>query len=113
MSVIDKSHPNEYIFMNLLEKSVEFDEWFRGLKDRVGKAQIALRLDRAVRGHFGDCSAVGSGVMEMRIHFGPGYRVYFTQRGSVVYLLLTGGDKSTQKRDIKKAIAMAHAIPED
>ena len=49
--------------MNLLEKSVEFDEWFRGLKDRVGKAQIALRLDRAVRGHFGDCSAVGSGVM--------------------------------------------------
>ncbi|MDD2684686.1 MAG: type II toxin-antitoxin system RelE/ParE family toxin [Gallionella sp.] len=83
------------------------------MKDRIGKAQIALRLDRAARGNFGDCESVGAGVSEMRIHFGPGYRVYFTRRGNVVYLLLVGGDKSTQKRDIKRAIEMANTLPED
>jgi putative addiction module killer protein len=99
--------------MYVFEKSDEFDAWFAGLKDHVGKAQVALRLDRAARGNFGDCDAVGGGVSEMRIHYGPGYRVYFTQRGAVLYLLLLGGDKSTQKRDIKRAIAMADALPED
>jgi putative addiction module killer protein len=82
------------------------------LKDPVGKAQIALRLDRAARGGFGDCEPVGGGVSEMRIHYGPGYRVYFTRRGTVLYLLLLGGDKTTQKRDIKRAIAMASTLPE-
>lgn len=99
--------------MNIFQKSDEFDEWLVGLKDRIGKAQIALRLDRAARGNFGDCEPVGAGVSEMRIHFGPGYRVYFTRRGNVVYLLLLGGDKSTQKRDIKRAIEMANTLPED
>ena len=99
--------------MNVFEKSDEFDAWFAKLKDHVGKAQIALRLDRAVKGNFGDCELVGGGVSEMRIHYGPGYRVYFTQRGTVLYLLLLGGDKSTQKRDIKRAIAMANALTED
>ena len=99
--------------MNVFEKSDEFDTWFAKLKDPVGKAQIALRLDRAAKGNFGDCEPVGCGVSEMRLHYGPGYRVYFTKRGTVLYLLLLGGDKSTQKRDIKRAIAMANLLPED
>ena len=99
--------------MNTFQKSDEFDAWLLGLKDQVGKAQIALRLDRAVRGNFGDCESIGEGVSEMRIHHGPGYRVYFTRRGKVIYLLLLGGDKSTQKRDIKRAIDMASTLPKD
>ena len=79
----------------------------------MGKAQIALRLDRAARGNFGDCEPVGEGVSEMRIHYGPGYRVYFTRRGKVIYLLLLGGDKSTQQRDVKRAINIASALPEE
>ncbi|MFA6971565.1 MAG: type II toxin-antitoxin system RelE/ParE family toxin [Gallionella sp.] len=99
--------------MNNFQKSDEFDVWLISLKDQIGKAQIALRLDRAAKGNFGDCEPVGEGVMEMRIHYGPGYRVYFTRHSSVVYLLLLGGDKSTQKRDIKRAIKMADELPKD
>jgi len=99
--------------MNIFQKSDEFDARLVGLKDPVGKAQIALRLDRAARGNFGDCEPVGAGVSEMRLHYGPSYRVYFTRRGTVIYLLLLGGDKSTQKRDIKRAIEMASALPKD
>ena len=99
--------------MNIFQKSDEFDAWLVGLKDHIGKAQIALRLDRAAKGNFGDCEPVGAGVSEMRIHYGPGYRVYFTRRDSVVYLLLLGGDKSTQKRDIKHAIEMASTLSKE
>jgi putative addiction module killer protein len=99
--------------MITFQKSEEFDVWLLGLKDHVGKAQIALRLDRAAQGNFGDCEPVGNGVSEMRIHFGPGYRVYFTRRGAVLYLLLMGGDKASQKRDIKRAIEMARLLPKD
>ena len=99
--------------MNIFLKSDEFNTWLINLKDQVAKAKIALRLDRAVKGNFGDCEPVGEGVYEMRIHYGPGYRVYFTQRDSVVYLLLSGGDKSTQKRDIKRAIDMTLTLPKD
>jgi len=99
--------------MNIFQKSDEFDAWLVGLKDHIGKAQIALRLDRAAKGNFGDCEPVGEGVSEMRIHYGPGYRVYFTRRDSVVYLLLLGGDKSTQKRDIKHAIEMASTLSKE
>lgn len=96
--------------MNIFQKSDEFDAWLAGMKDHIGKARIALRLDRAAKGNFGDCEPVGGGVSEMRIHYGPGYRVYFTRRDAVIYLLLLGGDKSTQKRDIKRAIEMASAL---
>jgi len=99
--------------MYIFQKSDEFDAWLVGLKDHVGKAQIALRLDRAAKGNFGDCEPVGEGVSKMRIHYGPGYRVYFTRRGLVVYLLLLGGDKSTQKRDIKHAIEMASTLSKE
>ena len=96
--------------MNTFERSEEFDAWLASLKDNVGRARIVHRIRSAEHGNFGDCEPVGEGVSEMRIHFGPGYRVYFTRRTELVYLLLLGGDKSSQKRDIKRAIKLARAL---
>ena len=87
-----------------------FDLWFEELKDTKGRFRIQARIDRAELGNFGDCEPVGEGVSEMRIHFGPGYRVYFAQRGSLIVLLLVGGDKSTQAKDIKAAIKLNREI---
>lgn len=92
------------------QKSEEFEAWLATLKDKVGRARIVLRIRSAEHGNFGDCESVGEGVSEMRIHFGPGYRIYYTRRGDVSYLLLLGGDKSSQKRDIKRAIEMARNL---
>jgi len=89
-----------------------FDLWFEELKDTKGRFRIQARIDRAELGNFGDCEPVGEGVSEMRIHFGPGYRVYFVQRGSLIVLLLVGGDKSTQAKDIKAAIKLNRGIKE-
>src|SRR5260370_5909574 len=91
-------------------RSDEFDDWLSGLEDVRGKARIAARILSAEQGNFGDSEPVGEGVSEMRIHFGPGYRVYYTRRGEVVYLLLLGGDKSSQKRDISRAKQMARKL---
>jgi len=99
--------------MNTFHRSDEFDSWLVALKDKVGRARIVHRIRSAEHGNFGDCEPVGEGVSEMRIHFGPGYRVYFTRRGEVIYLLLLGGDKSSQKRDIKRAIEMARALDKE
>ena len=99
--------------MNTFLASDEFSDWMSGLNDKVGKAIIGKRIRAAEAGRFGDCEPVGEGVSEMRIHYGPGYRAYFTRRGEVVYLLLLGGDKSTQKRDIKRAKALARALPKE
>ena len=88
-------------------KSGTFDAWFSGLKDRQAKARIAARIDRLSLGNPGDVKAVGSGVSEMRIDYGPGYRVYFTQRGPIIILILCAGDKRTQAADIKRAIDIA------
>lgn len=99
--------------MNTFLRTEEFDAWLAGLKDKVGRARIAHRVRSAEHGNFGDCAPVGEGVTEMRIHAGPGYRAYFTRRAEVVYLLLLGGDKSSQKRDIKRAIEMARALDEE
>ncbi len=99
--------------MNTFLRSEEFDAWLLGLKDRVGRARIVHRIRSAELGNFGDCVPVGEGVSEMHIHTGPGYRAYYTRRGDVVYLLLMGGDKSTQKRDIKRAIAMAQSLDKE
>jgi putative addiction module killer protein len=99
--------------MNTFLKSDEFNDWLIRLKDQVGKALIVKRIRSAEAGNFGDCEPVGESVSEMRIHFGPGYRVYFTRRGNVVYLLLVGGDKSTQKSDISRAKVMAGTLPKE
>ena len=96
--------------MNTFERSEEFDGWLAGLKDKVGRARMVHRIRSAEHGNFGDCEPVGEGVSEMRVHVGPGYRAYFTRRAEVVYLLLLGGDKSSQKRDSKRAIEMARAL---
>ena len=99
--------------MNTFLRSEEFDAWLSGLQDRIGRARIAHRIRSAEQGNFGDCEPVGEGVSEMRIHVGPGYRVYFTRRAGVVYLLLLGSDKSSQKRNIKRAIEMARALDKE
>ena len=99
--------------MNTLLRTTEFDRWLKGVRDRVAQARIAQRLDAAVIGHFGDCEPVGDGISEMRIHVGAGYRVYFTRRGAVVYLLLCGGDKASQKRDIKRAKKLLQLLPKE
>lgn len=99
--------------MITIHRSDEFDTWLAALKDKIGRARIVLRIRSAEHGNFGDCEPVGGGVSEMRIHFGPGYRVYFTRRGEVLYLLLLGGDKSSQKRDIKRAIEMSRALDKE
>lgn len=90
-----------------LIKSVAFDRWLRGLRDRRARARIQARLDRLVIGNPGDIKALGSGISEMRIDYGPGYRVYYMQRGPVVVILLSGGDKSSQQSDIAKAKEIA------
>ncbi|WKN20996.1 type II toxin-antitoxin system RelE/ParE family toxin [Azotobacter vinelandii] len=87
-----------------------FDRWFSGLRDRRAAVRVQARIDRAEDGNFGDCEPVGEGVSEMRIHYGPGYRVYFTQRGYELVILLAGGDKSSQAKDIKAAIDMARHL---
>jgi len=87
-------------------RTPEFDAWLKALRDPIGKARITSRIRSAEQGNFGDCEPVGDGVSEMRIHCGPGYRVYYSRRGQVVYLLLCGGSKSTQSRDIKQAKAL-------
>jgi len=89
-----------------IRKSETFDAWLSRL-ERQTKTRIAARIDRLAAGNPGDVAAVGSGVSEMRLHFGAGYRVYFLQHGPVIVVLLCGGDKSTQSADIKRAVRMA------
>ena len=90
-----------------LKQTDTFRRWHRKLRDRKARAVIAARLLRLANGLFGDTVPVGVGVSELRIHYGPGYRVYFVRRGADIIILLCGGDKSTQKRDIEKARYLA------
>jgi putative addiction module killer protein len=87
-----------------------FAAWFAGLRDRQARARITARIRRLSLGNPGDVRPVGGGVSEMRVDYGPGYRVYFVQRGEVLVILLCGGDKRTQERDIARALAMAREL---
>lgn len=88
-------------------QSAEFSKWLKRLKDRRARARVQARLDNMREGNFGDVKPVGQGISETRIHYGPGYRLYFIQRGSVLVVMLAGGDKKTQQRDIKHAKELA------
>ena len=92
-----------------VRRTEEFASWLRGLRDRLGRAKILARIDRLQEGNPGKTRSVGGGVVEMKIDFGPGYRVYYIQRGELLILLLCGGDKSTQTNDIKLAKSLAAA----
>ncbi|AXF22215.1 addiction module antitoxin RelB [Burkholderia pyrrocinia] len=89
--------------MNTINQTEEFSDWLRDLKDRVAKGSILSRIRRAQLGNFGSHKDLGDGVSEMKIDVGPGYRVYYGRQGGTVYLLICGGDKSSQDADIKHA----------
>ena len=93
-----------------IRKTGLFANWLDNLRDIQAKARVLVRIERLASGNAGDVKPVGEGVSEMRINYGPGYRVYFVQRGSELIILLAGGDKSSQPRDIKAAIRLAQNL---
>ena len=95
-----------YQMIEILRSNI-FDRWLSGLRDRRAVVRIAARLDRLAAGNPGDAQPVGDGISELRVNYGPGYRVYFIQKGRVLIVLLCGGDKSTQDRDIRQAKVLA------
>ncbi len=95
-----------------IRQTAVFAKWIRGLADRRARFAIAKRIDRLAFGHAGDARPVGGGVSELRIHMGPGYRVYFTRRGDTIVILLCGGDKGSQSRDIVRAQALVEEFKE-
>lgn len=95
-----------------VRQTPEYAAWFATLRDRVAKTRIDIRIRRLSMGNPGDAKPIGDGVSELRIDHGPGYRVYFFQRGSVLVVLLAGGDKSTQAQDIRKAKTLARNLEE-
>lgn len=99
--------------MTRMLQSATFRKWHSKLRDERAKAAIATRLLRLAQGNPGDVAPVGEGVSELRIHHGPGYRVYFQQRGELIILLLCGGDKSTQDKDIRTAKEIAAQWSDD
>jgi len=96
-----------------VRRTEEFARWLRGLQDLRAKAFIQAKIERVICGNPGDVQPVGAGVSELRIHYGPGYRVYFHQRGSMLIILLVGGDKTTQAKDIKFAQDLVRNYKED
>jgi putative addiction module killer protein len=90
-----------------VEKTDQYREWIDTLKDAAGRARILMRVDRLIQGNAGQHRNLTDGVSELKIDFGPGYRVYYTQRGSRLLLLLVGGDKSSQQKDVATAIRLA------
>lgn len=90
-----------------IRQTETYAEWFASLRDQKARARIDVRIRRLSLGNPGDVKPIGSGVSELRIDYGPGYRVYFSQRGPMLIILLAGGDKGTQDRDIKKTLELA------
>ena len=99
--------------MNTVLRTAVFDKWLSQLKDLRGNARVIKRIRDAERGNFGDCKYVGNGVSEMRVHFGPGYRLYFCRKAKRIVVLLWGGKKRNQKRDIARAQELARGLMED
>jgi len=93
-----------------IRQTEAYFQWFDSLRDRQARARINARIRRLSLGNFGDVKPIGEGVSELRIDFGPGYRVYFVQRGQTLVVLLASGDKRTQDRDIKKALKLAQEL---
>jgi putative addiction module killer protein len=93
-----------------VQETEVFTDWLEGLRDERALERILARINRLRRGNFGEVKPVGSGVSELRIDYGPGYRLYVTQRGKTVVILLCGGDKRTQAKDIKRAIEMVKEV---
>ncbi|HRB17557.1 MAG TPA: type II toxin-antitoxin system RelE/ParE family toxin [Nitrospira sp.] len=93
-----------------IRKTKTFAKWLDGLRDMRARARVQVRIERLGTGNAGDAKSVGEGVSEMRIDYGPGYRVYFTKRGSEVIVLLAGGDKRTQDADIRTALRLARSL---
>lgn len=94
-------------------QAARFAQWLEDLRDLRARARVQARIERLIGGNPGDAKPVGSGVSELRINYGPGYRVYFQQKGSTLIILLAGGDKSTQARDIEEALMLARQIKEE
>ena len=96
--------------MDAFLRTPEFDTWLKALRDPIAKARVIARIRSAEAGNLGDCSPVGDGISEMRIHIGPGYRLYYCRRGDITYLLLCAGDKSSQQKDIRTAKALLKSL---
>ena len=95
-----------------IRKTNVFAQWLDGLKDFQARARVQARIERLAAGNPGDVEPIGEGVSELRINYGPGYRVYFKKRGRELIILLAGGDKSTQPKDIKVALRLARNLTE-
>lgn len=95
-----------------IRKTHRFALWLDGLRDLRARSRVQARIERLASGHAGDAKPVGAGVSELRIDYGPGYRVYFTKRGSTVVILLVGGDKRSQTADVKLALRLARSLGE-
>jgi putative addiction module killer protein len=100
----------EYNSVVRVQTTKVYLDWINSLNDRAGRARIQVRVDRLVHGNPGQHRALTDGVCELKIDFGPGYRVYYTERAGVVVVLLAGGDKSSQQRDIKTAVSLAQGL---
>ena len=98
--------------MMRVQQTEVYRDWINGLRDRVTRARIQVRVDRLVHGNPGQHRNLTDGVSELKIDMGPGYRVYYTERNDEIIILLAGGDKSSQARDIKQAIALANGLEE-
>ena len=96
-----------------VRQAARFAKWLEDLRDLRGRARVQARIERLIGGNLGDVKPIGAGVSELRINYGPGYRVYFQQKGSTLIILLAGGEKSTQARDIQEALMLARQIKEE
>ncbi|MBS0576526.1 MAG: type II toxin-antitoxin system RelE/ParE family toxin [Proteobacteria bacterium] len=96
--------------MSTFLRTLAFSAWLKALRDPIAKARIIARIRSAEAGNFGDCAPVGGGISEMRVHVGPGYRLYYCRRCEITYLLLCAGDKSSQPKDIRNAKAILKGL---